>query len=424
MTVPKPTARRRTEKTRTPGIYRYHARECSWLTGGSKCSCPASYQATAYSRRDGKLIRKHFTTLGAAKTWREDANQAIRAGTLKAPIATTVAQALDAYAAGMEDGSILDRSGKPYKPATCRRYARAARLYLKPAIGRVRLSDLRRRDVQALVEELRRGGAAPSTVHNTLDPLRAVYRRALHLDEVSIDPTARLALPAVRGGRDRIADPAEAEALLAALPEPERALWATALYTGARRGELRALRWSDVDLDGGTIRIERALDDGERGKRGELVEVKTAAGRRTVPIVPALRKLLAAHKLATGRGGEDLVFGRSARGPFIPSTVRRRALTAWGWKDVPNPDAGGPKRVWIEARPDALAPIGLHECRHTAASLLIDAGVNDKALSSIMGHASVTITKDRYGHLMPDGVAEAGRLLAARLDRASAADHR
>lgn len=112
--------------------------------------------------------------------------------------------------------------------------------------------------------------------------------------------------------------------------------------------------------------------------------------------MPALRRLLAAHKLRTGRSGDDLVFGRTARSPFVPSTVRRRALAAWA--------AAG------------LRPIGLHECRHTAASLLIDAGVNDKALSAIMGHASVTITKDRYGHLMPDGVAEAGRLLAARLE--------
>lgn len=394
MTAQKPKGRE--ERTRYPGIYRYHGRRCARRTGG-RCDCHPTYQATAYLRHERRLLREHFDTLGAAKTWREDAGQAIRGGTLRSPTRTTVADALDAYVAGMEDGSILDRSGKSYKPATCRRYERAARLYLKPALGRVRLSELRRRDVQALVDELRTSGAAPSTVHNTLDPLRAVYRRALHLDEVSTDPTVRLALPAVRGGRDRIADPAEAEALIDALPEPERALWAAALYTGARRGELRALRWSDVDLDAGTIRVERALDDGERGKPGELVETKTAAGRRTVPIVPPLRRLLAEHKLRTGRGDGDLVFGRSDSDPFIPSTVRRRALAAW--------EAAG------------LRPIGLHECRHTAASLLIDAGVNDKALSAIMGHASVTITKDRYGHLMPDGVAEAGRLLAARLAR-------
>jgi integrase len=64
-----------------------------------------------------------------------------------------------------------------------------------------------------------------------------------------------------------------------------------------------------------------------------------------------------------------------------------------------------------------LQPIGLHECCHTFASLMIAAGVNAKARSTFMGHASVTITYDRYGHLMPDGVAEGGELLAARLSR-------
>lgn len=87
-----------------------------------------------------------------------------------------------------------------------------------------------------------------------------------------------------------------------------------------------------------------------------------------MPLVPSLRKLLAAHKLATGRVGGALVFGRTGSDPFIPSTVRRRAIDAW-----------------TEAK---LRPIALHECRHTADSLLIDAGVNDKALCSIMGHAS------------------------------------
>lgn len=315
---------------------------------------------------------------------------------MRAPTRTTVRAALEAYVAGMEDGTILDRSGNRYKPATCRRYGTAVRLHLAPVLGHFKLSELARSDVQSFADRQRGGGAAPSTVHNVLDPLRAVYRRALQRDEATVDPTQRLALPGVRGGRDRIVDPAGAEALIDALPASEQALWAAAIYTGARRGELRELRWSDVNLDAGTIRVERARDD-----YGDVIATKTAAGCRVVPIVPRLRRHLAAHKLATGRSGEELVFGRTPVEPFVPSTVRNRARKAW--------KAAG------------LEPLGLHEGRHTCASLLIDAGVNDKALSAIMGHASVTITKDRYGHLMPDGVAEAGRLLEARLERGAGA---
>lgn len=71
--------------------------------------------------------------------------------------------------------------------------------------------------------------------------------------------------------------------------------------------------------------------------------------------------------------------------------------------------------AWQKAEPP-LAPIGLHACRHTFASMLIASGANAKALSTVMGHASIAITFDRYGHLMPGGEEEVGRLLGTWLD--------
>ena len=135
------------------------------------------------------------------------------------------------------------------------------------------------------------------------------------------------------------------------------------------------------------------------------IDAKTKAGRRTVPIVEALAPELAQHKLRTGRDGSQLVFGPDGTRPFEPSTVRRRALTAWGWREQrnPNPDGARPRYLLVERQPDALSPIGLHEARHTFASTLIAAGVNAKAICEAMGHASVTMTFDAYGHLMPGG---------------------
>jgi integrase len=109
-----------------------------------------------------------------------------------------------------------------------------------------------------------------------------------------------------------------------------------------------------------------------------------------------LRDYLVEHKLRSGRH-VGLVFGTSYAQPFTPSNVRKRANAAWT-------QAG-------------LAPIGLHECRHTFASLMIAADVNAKALSAYMGHSSVTITLDRYGHLMPGNESEAAARLDAYLDR-------
>ena len=131
--------------------------------------------------------------------------------------------------------------------------------------------------------------------------------------------------------------PAEAARLLDALPAEDQALWATAAYAGLRLGEVRALRYEDVDLESGVIRVERSWD-----QKAGVIEPKSRAGPRTVPIVAALRSHLAAHLLrSTTR--EGLIFGRASDEPFNPSTANARAAKAW---------KGGES-------------IGLHELRHT-----------------------------------------------------------
>ncbi len=84
-------------------------------------------------------------------------------------------------------------------------------------------------------------GADPSTIRNAVNPLRVINRQAMLLDEVALDPRHGVRLPAVRGRRDRVASPAEAADLIAAVDELDRPLWAAAFYTGLRRGELRGL---------------------------------------------------------------------------------------------------------------------------------------------------------------------------------------
>jgi integrase len=219
-------------------------------------------------------------------------------------------------------------------------------------------------------------GLSGSTIRNAVIPLQVVYRHAIRRDLVSVSPAADLDLPKARSGKKRIASPAEATALIDALPSSERALWATAFYAGLRRGELRGLRWSGVDLGRSEIRVECSWDECEGP-----TDPKTATSSRTVPIFAALRDHLDAHLIVGGRGDSDLVFGRTSTDAFVASTVGNRA-----------------KRAWEAAK---LEPITFHECRHTFASLLIDAGTNAKAISTFMGHSSIEITFNTYGHLMP-----------------------
>jgi hypothetical protein len=133
------------------------------------------------------------------------------------------------------------------------------------------------------------------------------------------------------------------------------------------------------------IRVERSMDH-----KGATITPKSDAGRRSVPIPGVLRDLLVSHNLATWADG--LVFGSSHSSPFPPTAVHRRARLRWQNAN--------------------LEQFGLHEARHTFASMMIAADVNAKALSTYMGHSSITITLDRYGHLMPGN--ESGSCGAAR----------
>ena len=146
-----------------------------------------------------------------------------------------------------------------------------------------------------------------------------IFRRAIRRDEVSIDPTDNVDLPAIRGRRDRIEPPERAHEYLAALPDSERAFWAVALFCGLGRGELRGLQWFKVDFESGVIRVERSWDQ----VRGPT-DVKTGAGRRAVPMAFVVRRELMAHKARTGRDGPDLVVGRTATDRLYGLPLRSR----------------------------------------------------------------------------------------------------
>jgi integrase len=263
-------------------------------------------------------------------------------------------------------------------------------------LGARKLGDVRPDDLQALIDRLVGQGLSGSKVRNVLVPLQSLYRR--HRREVPVDPTDGLDLPAPGGRRERAASASEALALIEALPTDLQALWATAALGGLRRGELRALRVSDVDYPAvTTVRVERGYDDVE----GPIAP-KSQKGKRVVPVAAELRRYLLAHKLATGRDGDELLFGRTARTPFTPTHVRKRAREAW---------AAAAVGAFLGGESLDLEPIGLHECRHTFVSLMHAAGCSLEEIGDFVGHSS-TYMVDRYRHLL-DGQRERA---AQRLD--------
>lgn len=369
-----------------------HRRGCGEFAG-ERCTCAPSFQAQVWSPRDKRPIRKTFASAVEARVWREETQVAVRKALVRAPSHVTLAEAAERWLVEARAGVVRTRSGDRYKPSAIRSYECALRMVL-PQLGHLRLSSVTRARLQEYVDARLLAGRAPSTVRNAVLPLRAIYRRALQRDEVSHNPTVGLALPANRSKRDRVARAEEAALLIEAAPVEYQALWAVAFYAGLRRGELLALQWEDIDLDANLIHVTRSWDPVEG-----FVLPKSRAGTRRVPVIPALRARLLAHRLRQGRGVDGFVFGTAER-PVNPAAVSWHSDKAW--------------------REAGLTPLTLHECRHTYASFMIAAGVNTKALSTYMGHTSITTTIDRYGHLLPGNETQAADLLDRWLAMASA----
>lgn len=301
-------------------------------------------------------------------------------------------EAADDWLACARTGTARNRSGGRYKSSAVRGYERNLRLRVLPDLGHERLGELSLPQLQRWIDRMARSGLDAATLRATVTPLRAILRRAEQLGQVHGNPTRGLTLPAVHARRERFASAQEAQALLDALDDPDdRALWATALYAGLRRGELVALRWSDVDLAAGVIDVCRGWD----AEVGEI-EPKSRNGRRRVPIPGALRDYLVERRI-----GAD-PRGRVFESDWHVRKAAERARQRWGAK--------------------GLAPLTLHEARHTYASMMIAADVNAKALSRWMGHANIGVTFDLYGHLMPGSEAEGAARLDAYLARSAAPD--
>ena len=307
----------------------------------ASAKCTATFQATVYSARDGKLIRKTFPAQREAEVWRGEMRGAVDQGKVRAPSKITFAQAARALLEGMKAGVIDTRSGHRYKPSTVRRYELALNLHLLPELGPMKLTDIDRDRIKRLVQGWRRVGMVPSSVRNNLDPLRVIIREAIDDGNkgVTLDPMAGMTLPQGSGRRERVADRAEAQTLIDALPESERALWACAFYGGLRRGELRALRWSDIDFEAGVIRVCRGWDD-EQGPQA----TKSDAGERSVPLAGMLASDPARPqaRLQASRGGPR-VRAHGNRAVHLLDDPRSGARRVESRERSPGPEGGGPR---------------------------------------------------------------------------------
>lgn len=353
------------------------------------------YRGAVSDKVAGRHLRGPWTgSLAEARSWRVDAQAQLQAGTLSAAAGPTVANAAEEFLADMKSDTFRQKGGHVYKPSTIRGYERDLTNHVLPELGSKRITRLQRPELQRWVDGLMTPDRSPSTIRNIVAALRALIGFAELRGWVRVNPCNGLRLPAGEQARERIASPAEAAELIAAMRPKDRATLGFAVYAGLRLGELLALDVAAVDLDGGWIHVHRSWDRGSK----QFVPTKSRKPRR-VPIIDKLATLLADHFVLLDHPSDGLLFpsANNSDWPTDAGILRRRTHARWK------------KKMGLE-------PLGFHEGRHTYASIAIAAGLNAKTLSTYLGHATITITLDRYGHLMPGSEVEARAMLDRYLE--------
>jgi integrase len=213
----------------------------------------------------------------------------------------------------------------------------------------------------------------------------------------------------MRGSSRRPPDPARLRALLDAAPADDRAVWSCLVLTGVRRGELRGLRWTDVDFDEGVLHVEQQFQPGEGSSRRRVAGTARCRWGRRLPPICGRTDCAPGAGTASSSGNGDR--------PLDTGQLQDRADTAW---EAHNDEA---RERATEERRDVLPAelverVTPHVCRHFYATSMAAAGVSLHALSRYMGQSSIDVTWSNYGNLFPGEEAQAATLQEAFLARA------
>lgn len=290
-----------------------------------------------------------------------------------------VAEYLDAYLEGL-----LDVGGK-----TAERYRELAKNQITPFLGGTKLTALKAEQIGQWHKALIDKGLAPRTVKHAHRLLSQMLKRAVGDKKLASNVCALRKPPTVKRAKIEVLEPDQIPLLLEGLGDHWLApITSLALATGMRRGELLALEWASVDLDGGIVTVERSIEE-TRAAGLKIKATKTEAGVRKITIPPATVTMLRAHRaeqlrlrLALGQGGQPVLVFATIEGEMMsPDDVSR----AW-------------RRI-LAAR--GLPKVTFHALRHTHASILLASGLPVLTVSKRLGHSKASMTLDVYGHLMP-----------------------
>jgi integrase len=267
------------------------------------------------------------------------------------------------------------------------------RNHVLPYFGVRRLGSVTPTEVQGFVAHLEERGLAASTIRQAYLLVAGLFSSALESDLIARTPCRGIKLPPSSRTEMRFLNAEQVTDVAGAIDDQYRALVLTAAYTGCRFGELAGLRVRRLDLLRRSLTVAETLSD-VRGQVA-LAPPKTAAARRQVALPRFLSEELARHLAQWPPGADGFVFSAPEGGPLRRTNFRRR--------------------TWLPAvRASVGEPFRFHDLRHTHAAMLIAQGEHPKVIQLRLGHSSIQVTLDTYGHLF-EGLDEAA---ADRLDAA------
>lgn len=275
-------------------------------------------------------------------------------------------------------------------PRTKHRYEELIAYHIVPHLGGARLGELTPPAIAAWHATLAEQGLAAATIRQAHAVLRRALEDAVRWGVLARNPARLVASPRADRPPERPLTLEEAQRLVAAAQGRRYgSLWIVALMTGLRLGELRGLRWGDIDWSRRVIRVSGQIATGERERR-----LPKWGSAREVPLPEVAYAVLLAHREQSGPVHPDDLVWRTATGKVPGARNLARDLAAL-------------------CRAAGIEPRSPHDLRDSYATLLLEAGFDLRVISAALGHRSIQVTASRYAHVRPQLLGEAARKLDA-----------